>query len=67
MYTGKLDLTGQSSENILELLIASDELLLKELFKHIQDYLIQERINWTKQNFVQVFHTVSKLFKCKKL
>ncbi|RGB39001.1 hypothetical protein C1646_690927, partial [Rhizophagus diaphanus] len=36
IYTGELDLTKQSGENILELLIASDELLLEELFEFVQ-------------------------------
>jgi hypothetical protein len=33
----------QSSELIFELLIASDELLIEELFYKLQDYLIKER------------------------
>ena len=35
MYTGEVNLTEQSGANILELLVASDELLLEELFKHV--------------------------------
>ncbi|CAG8594134.1 1307_t:CDS:2 [Funneliformis mosseae] len=42
MYTGELDLSKQLGENIFELLIASDELLLEELFKHVQGYLIEK-------------------------
>ncbi|GET02563.1 hypothetical protein GLOIN_2v1870949 [Rhizophagus clarus] len=44
IYTGELDLshlTKQSGENILGLLVASDELLLEELFNYAQDYLIK--------------------------
>ncbi len=41
IYTGKLDLNEQSGEKILGLLIASQQLLLKELFKHIQYHLIE--------------------------
>ncbi|RIA78697.1 BTB/POZ protein [Glomus cerebriforme] len=36
IYTGELDLTNQSGEDILGLLIATDELLLEELFQHVQ-------------------------------
>jgi hypothetical protein len=60
-------LKEQSCENILELLIASDELLMEELFEHLQDYLIEKRQTWVKQNFVFVLHTVFKLIRCKKL
>jgi hypothetical protein len=43
MYTGIVDLTKLSSEKILGLLIASDELLVEELFRHVQDHLIEKR------------------------
>ncbi|GBB95517.1 hypothetical protein RclHR1_25510001 [Rhizophagus clarus] len=67
IYTGELDLTKQPGENILELLIASDELLIEELFEHLQDYLIEKRQIWVKQNCVVVLLTISKLIRCKKL
>src|ERR1700722_12332233 len=67
MYTGEVNLTKQSGVNILELLVASDELLLEELFYHVQDYLIEKQSTWVKQNFVLVLHTVFKLSNCKKL
>jgi len=67
MYTGEVDLTKHSGSNILELLIASDELLLEELFKHVQDYLIERLTNWVEKNFVPVLHTVFKIPNCKKL
>src|ERR1700722_2078742 len=67
MYTGEVNLTKQSGVNILELLVASDELLLEELFYYVQDYLIEKQSTWIKQNFVLVLHTVFKLSNCKKL
>ena len=45
IYTGELDLTEQSGKDIIELLLASDELLIEELFNHVQDYLIEKRSN----------------------
>ena len=51
IYTGELDLTKQSGENILELLIASDELLIEELFNQVQDYLIEKQTSWIQQNY----------------
>ncbi|GBC04589.1 hypothetical protein RclHR1_05760007 [Rhizophagus clarus] len=67
IYTGELDLTRYQDEKILELLVASDELLLEELFKHVQDYLIKKKTTWIQENFVLVLHTVFKLLNCKKL
>ncbi|CAB4399528.1 unnamed protein product [Rhizophagus irregularis] len=58
MYTGEVDLTNTSSIDILELLVASNELLLKELFKHVQDYLIEKQADWIRKNFVLVLHSV---------
>src|ERR1043165_4716366 len=54
-------------EDILGLLVASDELLLEELFNHVQDYLIEKLSIWVQQNFVFVLHTVFSLASCKKL
>ncbi|EXX68275.1 uncharacterized protein OCT59_012308 [Rhizophagus irregularis] len=67
IYTGELDLTKQSGENILGLLVASDELLLEELFEHVQDYLIKKQNIWVRQNFVLVLNTVFRLVSCKNL
>jgi hypothetical protein len=58
---------NKSDELIFELLIASDELLLKELFYELQNYLIKERLNWIQDNSILVFDIVSTLSDCKKL
>ncbi len=57
---------NQSGKNTLALLLASDELLLEELFKRVQNYLISQ-IDWAQQNFVLVLHTIFKFASCKKL
>ena len=67
MYVGELNVTKQSVEDIFGLLIASDELLLEELFKHVQDHLLENQTSWIQQNFTLVFHSVFKLSSCKKL
>ncbi|GBB98698.1 hypothetical protein RclHR1_00330025 [Rhizophagus clarus] len=67
IYTGEANLSKQSGADVLGVLIASDELLLEKLFKHVQDNLINEQTNWVKQNFVLVLHTIFKLSSCKKL
>ncbi|GBC04591.1 hypothetical protein RclHR1_05760009 [Rhizophagus clarus] len=68
IYTGELDLSKHLGENILELLVASYELLLLEdLFTSVQEYLIEEQAPWVQENFVKVLHTVFKLKECEKL
>ncbi|GBC01607.1 hypothetical protein RclHR1_04260007 [Rhizophagus clarus] len=67
IYTGELNLTNQSGEDIFKLLIASDELSLEELFEHIQEYLIEKKANWIHENFILVFNTAINLNNCKKL
>ncbi|GBB84557.1 hypothetical protein RclHR1_11120001 [Rhizophagus clarus] len=67
IYTGELDLTKQPGEDILGLLVSSDELLIEELFNHVQDYLIEKQTSWVQKNFVLVLHTVLQLTSCKKL
>ncbi|RGB30054.1 hypothetical protein C1646_765847 [Rhizophagus diaphanus] len=67
IYTGELELKKYPGENILGLLVASDELLLGELFEHVQDYLVKKQTTWVQENFVLVLHTVFKLPSCKKL
>ncbi|RGB27979.1 BTB/POZ protein [Rhizophagus diaphanus] len=67
IYTDELDLTKQSGENILGLLVASDELLLEELFGHVRDYLIEKQTKWVHENFVLVLNVVFRLDNCKKL
>ncbi|CAI2187467.1 17292_t:CDS:2 [Funneliformis geosporum] len=40
IYTGEVDLTTKSDADILRLLVASDKL---ELFKYVQDHLIEKQ------------------------
>ncbi|PKK74534.1 BTB-domain-containing protein [Rhizophagus irregularis] len=67
IYTGEVNLTKRSGADILGLLIASDELLLEKLFRHVQNHLIKIQTNWIKQNYIYVLHTVFNLSSCKKL
>jgi hypothetical protein len=46
MYTGILDLKNRDCSDILNLLLASDELLIEELIAFIQDYLYEYQIDW---------------------
>ncbi|GBB98703.1 hypothetical protein RclHR1_00330030 [Rhizophagus clarus] len=67
IYTGEVDLSNQSGDNILGVLVATDELLIEKLFNYVQDHLMEKQFNWVKQNYVLVLHTVGKLDSCKKL
>jgi hypothetical protein len=67
MYTGILDLRKKAGTDILELLVASDELLMKELIISVQKYLIKNQTIWLKNNFVRVLHTVFQFESCKQL
>ncbi|RGB24677.1 hypothetical protein C1646_803797 [Rhizophagus diaphanus] len=67
IYMGELNLTKYQVENILDLLVASDELLLEELFNRIQNYLIEEQSTWLQNNFHHVHHKIFKLSGCEKL
>ena len=66
MYAGVLDLREQVGSDILELLVASDELLIEELVVFVQNYLIEKETEWLRQNFSKVLHTVFPLVNCKK-
>ncbi|CAG8531805.1 7612_t:CDS:2, partial [Gigaspora margarita] len=54
-------------EDLIKLLIASDELLLNELQEHIQEYLLKNRSSWLQQNFAIVHKTVFQLESSKDL
>ncbi|GBB98713.1 hypothetical protein RclHR1_00330040 [Rhizophagus clarus] len=72
IYTGELHLNGNnvndiSIGNILELIVASDELLLEELLDCAQDCLIKIRPTLVREELSLVIHTIFPLFNCKKL
>ncbi|GES81749.1 hypothetical protein GLOIN_2v1878300 [Rhizophagus clarus] len=67
IYTGEFNLENYQGEDILELLVASDELLLEELFEHVQDNLFNKRTTWIQENTILVYNTAFKLLGCRKL
>ncbi|CAI2188578.1 4932_t:CDS:2, partial [Funneliformis geosporum] len=62
-----LDLERVIGEDILDLLVAADELLLEELITYAQTYLIQKKSSWVQRHMIEVLHTVFQLVSCKKL
>src|ERR1044071_5240252 len=67
MYLGELNFSNQSSEDIFDLLMASDELLLEGLFKNVQDHLLENCTGWIQQNLDLVTNPVFRLADCKNL
>ncbi|CAG8466228.1 326_t:CDS:1 [Acaulospora colombiana] len=53
--------------DLLDLLVAADELILGELVEHTQDYLIQHNAKWLQKNIVKVLHTIFRHKTCEKL
>ncbi|KAG9296960.1 hypothetical protein G9A89_003674 [Geosiphon pyriformis] len=65
IYCGDIALEEYDPNDILELLVAADELILEELVEHVQHHLINNEPQWLLQNFVQVMHEVFSLQACK--
>ncbi|RIA93817.1 BTB/POZ protein [Glomus cerebriforme] len=59
MYTGILDLNKQAGLDILNLLVASDELLIEELVTFVQKYLIENQTECYNERYVVDLHPVS--------
>ncbi|CAG8544209.1 1388_t:CDS:2, partial [Acaulospora morrowiae] len=66
-YSGILNLENILNSDILDLLIASDELLIGELTDCIQDHFIKKQYSWVKSNFTVIFQAIFQLPSCKKL
>ncbi|CAI2170395.1 5241_t:CDS:2 [Funneliformis geosporum] len=57
MYTGKFSLDDYDNEFIFNLAIAADALSLLNMVNYLQTFLIEEQLNWIKQNLVYVHQT----------
>jgi len=57
----------KSEVDLLELLVASVDLLLEELVNCLQDYFIENRVYWIQQNYVLILNTIFNFDNCKKL
>ncbi|CAG8702589.1 4379_t:CDS:2, partial [Ambispora leptoticha] len=66
IYTGDITLTLEN-DDILDILIAADEMILEALIKSILDYIISEGMDWIKENIVKVQRVASSLEACKTL
>ncbi|CAG8570274.1 5192_t:CDS:2, partial [Diversispora eburnea] len=68
IYSGILNISNLSIEQILELLIACDELCIQYLLDSLQSYLIDKHSKWIRKNLIIIYQTcfhhssLSKLF-----
>ncbi|KAG9295682.1 hypothetical protein G9A89_003000 [Geosiphon pyriformis] len=57
IYNGEISLKEHGILTILELLIAADELILKNLISYLEDYIIENHAQELKENFVSLHET----------
>src|SRR5438128_1464321 len=67
LYTGMVDITKSDGTTILELLIASDEMDFSDLVKFAQDYIIESRMSFIREQPAQVLRSIFRLKLCVKL
>ncbi|PKK79390.1 hypothetical protein RhiirC2_842659 [Rhizophagus irregularis] len=58
IYCGKIDLTKLLGPEILELLMALDELNFHSLISHVQEYLINNQDKFLQQNPIEILEAV---------
>jgi hypothetical protein len=59
LYCGIIS-TSHSGKQILDILIAADELNLNEIFRHLQDTLLKSHCEWLQSNFFYVYDIILK-------
>ncbi|RHZ60973.1 hypothetical protein Glove_350g48 [Diversispora epigaea] len=57
IYGGTISLENLENSIIFDLLIASNELELDELFEHLQNHLVNNNASWLRLNFAHVYQT----------
>ncbi|EXX68517.1 uncharacterized protein OCT59_029156 [Rhizophagus irregularis] len=59
IYGGIISLNEQEPSEILKVLVAADQLFLKELIDYLQKYLIENKSEWMEQYFEHIYRTSS--------
>ncbi|PKC62519.1 hypothetical protein RhiirA1_465047 [Rhizophagus irregularis] len=57
IYGGIISLNGQETSEILNTLVAADELHLQELVNYLQKYLVENNSEWLEQHFELIHRT----------
>src|SRR4051794_26033534 len=55
IYGGRLSLEEYDTSDIVNILTAASELRLQELVAYLQSFLIENKANWTGQNFNLIY------------
>ncbi|CAB4393507.1 unnamed protein product [Rhizophagus irregularis] len=58
IYCGKIELKNLQGPDALNLLIAVDELNIQQLISYIQEYLVENQIEFLRQNPIDILETV---------
>ncbi|CAG8493413.1 4012_t:CDS:2 [Cetraspora pellucida] len=64
---GTVSMTDKTVMDALDLLVATDELLLTELSDHVQDYLLHQQNTWLQNNLIVLWQKVHLIESCRKL
>ncbi|CAG8459673.1 14929_t:CDS:2, partial [Acaulospora colombiana] len=67
IYSGEVSLQNKSIADALELLVATDELLLSELSDYVQEYLLCQEAGWLKDNIIVLWRKIHQYESCRKL
>ncbi|RIB08324.1 BTB/POZ protein [Gigaspora rosea] len=67
IYSGTVSMSDKNVMDALDLLIATDELLLTELSDHVQEYLLHQQSNWLQNNLIVLWEKVHLIESCRKL
>ncbi|RIB07198.1 hypothetical protein C2G38_2252777 [Gigaspora rosea] len=67
IYTGRIALDKHDGVDILNILMAADELILHDLFGYIQQHLVTYKVQWMEENFDLVRRTVFQNDRLKRL
>ncbi|RIA91546.1 hypothetical protein C1645_821959 [Glomus cerebriforme] len=57
IYGGRISLENYDTSDIIKILVAADELCLKELITYIQSFLIKKKSSWMEDNFNKIYRT----------
>ncbi|RHZ74168.1 hypothetical protein Glove_227g146 [Diversispora epigaea] len=68
IYTGVVNVNPNDSEvNVLHLLVAADELMLVNYVYKIQDYLLENEIDWLQKNIIHILNITFRQDSCSKI
>ncbi|CAB4424335.1 unnamed protein product [Rhizophagus irregularis] len=62
IYCGKINLTNLQGPELLNLMIAVDELNIQTLIPCIKEYLINHQYEFLQQNPIEILETIHKVY-----